>query len=77
MLGIGDSLEGRCSHYPHMWAIFVFLSVLGIGDPREGRGDVAIVPTCGPFLIFYPCSALVIPEKALVMLPLCPLVGHF
>ena len=44
-----------------------FVPVVGIGDVPERRGDVATVPTCGPFLILSSCWALGISEKARVM----------
>ena len=52
------------SHCAHMWAISDSVPVLSIGDPRDGRGQVATVRTCGPFLILSPCRALGTPETA-------------
>ena len=56
--------QGLGSHYAHMWAIFAFVPVQSIWDPRESRGEVATMPTCGPFLLLFPCRALGTPETA-------------
>ena len=55
--------EGRptCAH---MWATSEFVVVQSIGDPRDGKGYVAGVPTRGPFLILSPYRALGTPETA-------------
>ena len=46
--------QGLGSHYAHMWAISAFVPVQSIGDPRDGRGCVATMPTCGPLFILSP-----------------------
>ena len=48
----------------HMWAISAFVPVLSIADPRDGMGQGATVPTCGPLLILSPCGALGAHETA-------------
>ena len=47
----------------HLWATFEVASLFG--DPRERRGDVAIVPTFGLPLILSTCLGT--PENAPVM----------
>ena len=39
------------SRFAHLWAISDFFPVQCIGDPQQGRGDLATLPTCGPFQI--------------------------
>ena len=49
----------------------------GSEDARDGKGQLATVPTRRPFLILSLCRALGTPETAVVTWPLCPHVGHF
>ena len=37
-----------CRQCAHLWATSDFLPALGIGDPRECRGDIALPPSSGP-----------------------------
>ena len=37
-----------CRQCVHLWATSDFFSALGVGDPRECRGDVALPPSSGP-----------------------------
>ena len=44
--------QGLCSHLAHKWANSDSAPPLySGGDPRDGRGDVATLPTSGPILI--------------------------
>ena len=56
--------QGLGSHFAPKWAISDYVPVQGIGNPRVGRGWVATVPTCAPFLILFPCGALGTPGTA-------------
>ena len=38
VLTFEDGHAGLGSHYAHMWAIYDFVPVQSIGDPRDGRG---------------------------------------
>ena len=40
--------QGLCSNIAQFWAILDSPPMLSIGDPREGRSYVAILPTFGP-----------------------------
>ena len=51
MLEDHTSLKSKVKKDQQYWAISDFLRVLSIGDPQEGRGYVAILPTCGPSLV--------------------------
>ena len=37
-----------CRQCAHLWATSDFSPALGVGDPRECRGDVALLPSFGP-----------------------------
>ena len=47
-----------------MWAICDFVPVQSIREPGDGRGYVATVPTCGPFLLLSLCRAFGTPKTA-------------
>ena len=60
--------QGLCSHLAHLWAtsdsaprskgthnpFLILLPALGIGDPQECRGDIAILPSFGPSFFLLP-----------------------
>ena len=60
-----------------MWAISDFVLVQSIGDPRDGRGKVASMPTCGPFLILSAKQSIGNPRDGRCSLATVPTCGPF